>query len=84
MAGDAAKSLAVLGPSVVDAYPIAWFGSKLVTGHQSASRQRRIDATVEASSDWVCQGGARVRLGSGAGKRCKWLINNPLWLQGCG
>ena len=29
------------------------------------------------SSDWVCQECAWVGLGSGLGKRCKWLIHKP-------
>jgi hypothetical protein len=30
------------------------------------------------NSDWVCRNCALMCLGTGAGKRCKWLIDKPL------
>ena len=35
----------------MEAWPIVWVWSKLLTAHQRAGRQRRIDAAVEALSN---------------------------------
>jgi hypothetical protein len=48
----------------MEAWPIVWVWSKLLTGHQRASRQRRIDAAVAALTalrDRIVSPRARIR-----------------------